>query len=91
VQPGHHLYDHSYVTSVLRRYPNTFVGCALANPTLPPAEAAAEIERLARQDGYRALRLNPALWPEGRRMNDEVFPLSPSPRHCGVFLWAFSD
>eukprot|EP00884_Botryococcus_braunii_P020193 jgi/Botrbrau1/6858/Bobra.152_2s0017.1 len=72
VQPSNHLYDHSYVASVLRRYPEKFVGCALANPTLSPDAAAGEIERLARQDGFRAVRFNPYLWPDGRRMNDQV-------------------
>lgn len=33
IQPGNHLYDHSYVTSVLRAYPDKFVGMLLANPT----------------------------------------------------------
>ena len=33
VQPGNHLYDHSYVTSVLRAHPDKFVGMLLANPT----------------------------------------------------------
>lgn len=82
VQPGNHLYDHSYVASVLRKHPDKFVGCALVNPTLEAASAAAEVERLALQDGFRALRFNPYLWPDGRRMSDEVphlFPLLSSP------------
>lgn len=33
IQPGNHLYDHSYVTSVLKAYPDKFVGMLLANPT----------------------------------------------------------
>ena len=33
IQPGNHLYDHSYVTSVLRAHPDKFVGALLANPT----------------------------------------------------------
>lgn len=33
IQPGNHLYDHSYVTSVLRAHPDKFVGMLLANPT----------------------------------------------------------
>nr|XP_027097710.1 uncharacterized protein LOC113717203 isoform X4 [Coffea arabica] len=33
VQPINHKFDHSYVTSVLKKYPSKFVGCCLANPT----------------------------------------------------------
>lgn len=33
VQPSNHLYDHSYVTSVLQEHPDKFVGCLLADPT----------------------------------------------------------
>jgi hypothetical protein len=32
VQPINHKFDHSLVTSVLKRYPSKFVGCCLANP-----------------------------------------------------------
>lgn len=33
VQPANHMYDHSYVTSVLTAHPDKFVGCLLADPT----------------------------------------------------------
>jgi hypothetical protein len=33
VQPANHMYDHSYVTSVLQQHPDKFVGCLLADPT----------------------------------------------------------
>lgn len=33
IQPGNHQFDHSYVTSVLRAYPDKFAGMLLANPT----------------------------------------------------------
>lgn len=32
VQPSNHMFDHSYVTKVLKTYPQKFVGCLLANP-----------------------------------------------------------
>ncbi|XP_059278254.1 uncharacterized protein LOC132032620 isoform X2 [Lycium ferocissimum] len=32
VQPINHKFDHSYVTSALKKYPSKFVGCCLANP-----------------------------------------------------------
>jgi hypothetical protein len=33
VQAANHMYDHSYVTSVLQAHPGKFVGCLLADPT----------------------------------------------------------
>jgi hypothetical protein len=70
-QPGNHLYDHAYVASVLVAHPGRFVGCLLADPT-PGGGGAAEVERLAREQGFRAVRFNPYLWPEGERMTNEV-------------------
>ncbi|CAI0381345.1 unnamed protein product [Linum tenue] len=32
VQPINHKFDHSLVTSVVKKYPTKFVGCCLANP-----------------------------------------------------------
>ncbi|KAL1565326.1 4-sulfomuconolactone hydrolase-like [Salvia divinorum] len=32
VQPINHKFDHSYVTSVLKKYPSKFFGCCLVNP-----------------------------------------------------------
>ncbi|CAN1794451.1 hypothetical protein LINPERHAP1_LOCUS20300 [Linum perenne] len=32
VQPINHKFDHSLLTSVLKKYPTKFVGCCLANP-----------------------------------------------------------
>eukprot|EP01025_Chloroclados_australasicus_P046027 TRINITY_DN507_c0_g1_i1.p1 TRINITY_DN507_c0_g1~~TRINITY_DN507_c0_g1_i1.p1 ORF type:complete len:382 (-),score=48.53 TRINITY_DN507_c0_g1_i1:893-2038(-) len=71
VQHNTHLYDHSYVTSVLRRYPNKFVGCLLADAT-QGGGGADELERLVKEEGYRAVRFNPQLWPEGEKMTNEV-------------------
>lgn len=33
---------------------------------------AAAIEQLAKEHGYRAVRFNPYLWPEGEKMTNEV-------------------
>ncbi|KAI8464534.1 MAG: hypothetical protein J3K34DRAFT_526120 [Monoraphidium minutum] len=71
VQPGNHLYDHSYVISVLEAHPQRFAGCLLADPR-PGGGGAAEIERLHRAHGFRAVRFNPYLWPEGEGMANEV-------------------
>ncbi|CAG9460000.1 unnamed protein product [Pedinophyceae sp. YPF-701] len=71
VQPGNHLYDHSYVTDMLRAHPDRFVGSLLADPT-PGGGGAAEVKRLVQEEGYRAVRFNPYLWPEGEKMDNEV-------------------
>lgn len=71
VQPANHMYDHTYVTSVLTAHPDKFVGCLLADPT-PGGGGAAAIEQLSREHGYRAVRFNPYLWPEGEKMTNEV-------------------
>uniref|UniRef100_A0A383V5S3 Amidohydrolase-related domain-containing protein n=1 Tax=Tetradesmus obliquus TaxID=3088 RepID=A0A383V5S3_TETOB len=71
VQPSNHQFDHSYLNSVLEQYPDKFVGCLLADPT-PGGGGAAAIEQLATEHGYRAVRFNPYLWPEGEKMTNEV-------------------
>lgn len=70
VQPGCHKYDHSYVSHALERYPGRLVGCLLADPS-PGAGGVQAISELAKE-GYRAVRFNPYLWPDGEKMtNDE--------------------
>ena len=64
VQPANHQYDHSYVTAALRAHPELYRGMCLANPTLAPAAAAAELERL-HADGFVGVRFNPYLFPDG--------------------------
>mmetsp|Transcript_36638 Transcript_36638/g.93659 ORF Transcript_36638/g.93659 Transcript_36638/m.93659 type:complete len:354 (+) Transcript_36638:95-1156(+) len=71
VQPANHKFDHSYVTSAMAAHPGRFVGCLLADPT-DGGGGVAELERLVAEEGYRAARFNPYLWPEGRGMADEV-------------------
>ena len=51
VQPSVHMFDHSYVTAALRANPGLYRGMCLANPTLEPAAAAAELARL-HADGF---------------------------------------
>eukprot|EP00191_Tetraselmis_sp_GSL018_P021099 CAMPEP_0177581866 /NCGR_PEP_ID=MMETSP0419_2-20121207/2393_1 /TAXON_ID=582737 /ORGANISM="Tetraselmis sp., Strain GSL018" /LENGTH=337 /DNA_ID=CAMNT_0019070971 /DNA_START=149 /DNA_END=1163 /DNA_ORIENTATION=+ len=71
VQPANHKFDHSYVSSVLARYPGKFVGCLLADPT-ENGGGVDELDRLITQEGYRAVRFNPYLWPEDQSMANEV-------------------
>ncbi|KAL2547230.1 hypothetical protein Fot_16463 [Forsythia ovata] len=71
VQPINHKFDHSYVTSVLEKYPSKFVGCCLANPA-EDGSGINQLENLILKDGYRAVRFNPYLWPPGQLMTNEV-------------------
>lgn len=71
VQPINHKFDHSYVTSVLKKYPFKFVGCCLANPT-EDGKGIVEFENLILKDGYRAVRFNPYLWPSGQQMTNDI-------------------
>ncbi|XP_071690871.1 uncharacterized protein [Rutidosis leptorrhynchoides] len=71
VQPINHKFDHSYVTSVLKKYPSKFVGCCLANPA-EDGSGIKELERLILEDGYHAVRFNPYLWPSGQQMTNEI-------------------
>ncbi|XP_077229310.1 catalytic/ hydrolase [Tasmannia lanceolata] len=71
VQPINHMFDHSLVTSVLKKYPSKFFGCCLANPA-EDGTGVGQLERLVLKDGYRAVRFNPYLWPSGQRMTNEI-------------------
>eukprot|EP00249_Psilotum_nudum_P000288 c11233_g1_i1 orf=26-805(+) len=71
VQPINHKFDHSYVSSVLQRYPKKFVGCCLADPT-EGGGGVSELERLVNEEGYGAVRFNPYLWPAGQKMTNAV-------------------
>ena len=64
VQPATHMWDHSYVDAALKAHPDFFRGMALANPSLPPADAVRELERL-RGAGYVGVRFNPAQFKDG--------------------------
>eukprot|EP01023_Acetabularia_acetabulum_P064501 TRINITY_DN8356_c0_g1_i1.p1 TRINITY_DN8356_c0_g1~~TRINITY_DN8356_c0_g1_i1.p1 ORF type:complete len:308 (-),score=43.77 TRINITY_DN8356_c0_g1_i1:401-1324(-) len=71
VQPANHLFDHSYVSYVMDSYPGKFVGCLLADPT-EDGGGVEELERLVTQEGYKAVRFNPYLWPNQEPMTNEV-------------------
>ncbi|KAG9136836.1 hypothetical protein Leryth_004575 [Lithospermum erythrorhizon] len=71
VQPINHKFDHSYVTSVLRKHPTKFVGCCLANPA-EDGSGIKKLEDLVLKDGYRAVRFNPYLWPPGQKMTNDI-------------------
>ncbi|KAJ0763428.1 putative 4-sulfomuconolactone hydrolase [Helianthus annuus] len=71
VQPINHKFDHSYVTSVLKKHPSKFIGCCLANPA-EDGSGVQQLEHLILEDGYRAVRFNPYLWPSGQQMTNEI-------------------
>ncbi|CAM6127928.1 unnamed protein product [Calypogeia fissa] len=71
IQPIDHKFDHRYVSSVLQEYPGKFVGCCLADPT-DGGGGVRDLERLIKEEGYRAVRFNPYLWPPGQQMTNEV-------------------
>ncbi len=70
VQPINLAFDHAYVSSVIEKYPGRFVGCCLADPTTGGG-GVDELRRLL-DSGYRAVRFNPGLWPEGEKMTNRV-------------------
>ncbi|XP_074303296.1 uncharacterized protein LOC141637783 [Silene latifolia] len=71
VQPINHKFDHSYVTSVLKRYPSKFTGCCLANPA-HDGSGLKHLEELVTKDGFSAVRFNPYLWPPPHKMTNEI-------------------
>ncbi|KAF6137927.1 hypothetical protein GIB67_041800 [Kingdonia uniflora] len=71
VQPINHKFDHSLVTSVLKKYPSKFAGCCLANPA-EDGSGIKQLEDLVLKDGFRAVRFNPYLWPSGQKMTNEI-------------------
>jgi predicted TIM-barrel fold metal-dependent hydrolase len=72
VQPGNHMFDHAYVSYVLKQFPDDFVGVLLANPAPGPNAGAFEVERLVTQEGFCGVRFNPYLWPEGEKMTNSI-------------------
>ncbi|CAM9295878.1 unnamed protein product [Ascophyllum nodosum] len=64
VQPINYKFDHSFVLNTIKTYPGRFKGMCLANPSLSPDDACAELQRLHDQ-GFCGVRFNPYLWPQG--------------------------
>ncbi|HAA74469.1 TPA: hypothetical protein DCE37_05030 [Candidatus Latescibacteria bacterium] len=66
VQPIHYVYDNTYVRDVLKQYPKTFSAIAIMDRHRP--DAAEELERLVKEDGFEGLRMHlsrpddPAEW-----------------------------
>jgi predicted TIM-barrel fold metal-dependent hydrolase len=70
VQPINHKFDHSYVLSAMKTYPDRFKGMLLYDPSLTDEqEAVSRLEDLALQ-GFVGVRFNPYLWPKTSAEDD---------------------
>jgi predicted TIM-barrel fold metal-dependent hydrolase len=63
VQPINHKFDHSYVISAIKEYPDRFKAMLLHDPSLSPEQAVDQLEDLAMK-GFVGVRFNPYLWPK---------------------------
>ncbi|MEM2926975.1 MAG: amidohydrolase family protein [Candidatus Bathyarchaeia archaeon] len=70
IQPIPYRWDHRFVTYCLRTWPQRFKGMALINPS--DSEAPETLERLVKEEGYVAVRLNPNLYPHGKSLDSEI-------------------
>jgi predicted TIM-barrel fold metal-dependent hydrolase len=71
IQVIHYRYDNSYLASVLKRYPGTFLGVCRVDP-LDPA-APEHLSRLTAQ-GFRGVRLSPAANATGDWFRGPLMP-----------------
>ena len=69
IQPIVHGFDHRYVDETLAKYPDRFAGVALVNPSAD--DPVAMLDELVAK-GYRGVRLNPALFPDGQGLYGPV-------------------
>lgn len=65
VQPINYRFDHSCVADAVKRHSTRFAAVALANTSLSPAEACAQLENLVLERGFRGVRLNPTFTKSG--------------------------
>ena len=63
VQPMNHKFDHAYLFDAIKRYPDRFLGMALANPE----EGVSGLQRLKEisPSNLVGIRFNPSLFPGG--------------------------
>jgi L-fuconolactonase len=78
IQVIHYRYDNSYLASVLKRYPGTFLGVCRVDPLNPAA--ADHLSALAAQ-GFRGVRLSPAGDASGDWIRWSLMP--PLWKRCG--------
>ncbi|OGQ24543.1 MAG: hypothetical protein A2138_10700 [Deltaproteobacteria bacterium RBG_16_71_12] len=63
------------VAAFVERYPTRFIGSGTVNPLKKPMAVAREVERLVRELGMRAIRLEPYMYGDG------VTGLAPNDKH----------
>jgi predicted TIM-barrel fold metal-dependent hydrolase len=78
VQVIHYKWDNSYLASVLKLYPRIFHGVCRVNPEDPAAPG--QLTRLTEEQGFRGVRLSPALGPVGDWIAGPLMP--PLWRRC---------
>ena len=83
VQPIHYLFDNRYVADCLKRYPDKLAAQALVDPTSP--DAADELERLHREEGFGGMRIHLSRYgdPKGLAAQDKD-PLWARARDLGL-------
>ncbi|KAG6422434.1 hypothetical protein SASPL_119006 [Salvia splendens] len=71
VQPINHKFDHSYVTRLLSPVMLENLECHFYHTPFGSVKSYSH-SSMSFQDGYRAVRFNPYLWPSGQLMTNEV-------------------
>lgn len=72
IQVIHYRYDNRYLASVLKKYPQYFLGVCRVDP-LDPA-APDHLSDISAQPGFRGVRLSPAAGPEGDWIRGSLMP-----------------
>lgn len=72
IQVIYYRWDNSYMFDVIRKYPKTFRGVTRVNPESP--QAADDLARLSRRQGFAGVRLSPAAGPEGNWISGSLMP-----------------
>jgi L-fuconolactonase len=78
IQVIHYRWDNSYLASVLKRYPRVFQGVCRVNPEDPAAPD--HLSRMTEEQGFRGVRLSPAVGPPGNWIHGPLMP--PLWRRC---------
>jgi L-fuconolactonase len=78
IQVIHYRWDNSYLASVLKRYPREFHGVCRVNPEDPAAPD--QLSRMTEEQGFRGVRLSPAVGPAGDWIRGPLMP--PLWRRC---------
>lgn len=85
VQPSAYMYDHRYLTEVLKRYPGKFAGVCLVDPLAK--DAPEQLEALVAQ-GYKGLRINPLARGDEWLDDPATYPLWEAADRLGVIISA---